>query len=127
MKIGKKGRLYDPVFKRMVVDEYLATRQRMQLLQVKYGIKGKSTLQRWVKDFGYPYKKAKTLPTFGQLIFATLKKPADKATNEELLKKIRQLERQLEDEKLRSEIYIRIIDKAEKEMNIPIRKKPNTK
>ena len=44
-----------------------------------------------------------------------------------LQKKLKELERQLEDEKLRSEIYLRIIEKAEKELNIPIRKKPNTK
>lgn len=127
MKIRKRGRLYDPVFKRMVVDEYLATRPPMETLQRKYGIKGNSTLQRWLKQFGYLDKKQKPLPKFGELIFPTLKKPADKATNDELQKKIRELERQLEDEKLRSEIYVRIIDKAEKELNIPIRKKPNTK
>ena len=50
--------------------------------------------------------------------------PGDHA---ELQKRIRQLERQLEDEKLRTEAYKRIIAKAEQELKISIRKKHNTK
>ena len=42
-------------------------------------------------------------------------------------KKIFELEHQLEDEKLRSEAYARIIEKAEKEFKIPIKKKPGTR
>ena len=48
-------------------------------------------------------------------------------TEQELQARIKELERRLEDEQLRSEGYSRIIDIAEKEYNIPIRKKPNTK
>ncbi|OYZ29813.1 MAG: hypothetical protein B7Y24_14455 [Sphingobacteriales bacterium 16-39-50] len=44
-----------------------------------------------------------------------------------LLARIKQLERQLEDEQLRSEAYNKMIDIAERELNIPIRKKSNTK
>ena len=50
-----------------------------------------------------------------------------KANKKQLEEKIKELERQLEDEKLRSEAYQRIIEKAEKELKVPIRKKPNTK
>ena len=42
----------------------------------------------------------------------------------ELQKRIAELERQLQDEKLRSEAYQRMIEKAEKELHIQIRKKP---
>ena len=45
----------------------------------------------------------------------------------ELEKKVLELQRQLEDEKLRSEAYARIIEKAEQELKISIRKKINTK
>jgi hypothetical protein len=41
--------------------------------------------------------------------------------------RIKDMERRLEDEKLRSMMYSRMIDIAEKEYKIPIRKKPNTK
>ena len=45
----------------------------------------------------------------------------------DLQKKIQDLERQLQDEKLRSELYLRIIEKAEEELKIQIKKKPFTK
>lgn len=48
-------------------------------------------------------------------------------TNDELLKRIAQLEKMLEMEKLRSEGYDLMIDIAEKELKIPIRKKSDTK
>jgi hypothetical protein len=41
-----------------------------------------------------------------------------------LQKRVAELERQLQDEKLRSEAYRRMIEKAEKELHIQIRKKP---
>ena len=44
-----------------------------------------------------------------------------------LLARIKELERQLEDEQLRSDAFNRMIDIAEKELQIPIRKKSNTK
>jgi hypothetical protein len=63
--------------------------------------------------------------TFGNLIFTSLpkKKNIDATDGADLQNKINELERQLEEEKLRSEAYARMIDKAEKELNIPIRKK----
>jgi hypothetical protein len=46
---------------------------------------------------------------------------------EELQKKIKQLEQQLLDSQLKEEAYRRMIDIAEKELKVSIRKKPNTK
>mgnify|MGYP003553276454 CR=1 FL=1 len=43
------------------------------------------------------------------------------------LKKIKQLEQQLLDSQLKEEAYRRMIDIAEKELKVSIRKKPNTK
>jgi len=54
-------------------------------------------------------------------------KKIDLNDNDELQKRIKELERQLEDEKLRSEAYARMIEKAEKELKISIRKKTGTK
>ncbi len=50
--------------------------------------------------------------------------PSDNQNMHDLQKKIQQLERQLEDEKLRSELYLRIIEKAEAELKIQIKKSP---
>jgi transposase-like protein len=122
---GKIIQIYSEEFKRKVIDEYLSTGiPKMDLLR-KYGIKTKSGIQRWMKKFGYTdiYKAA--APTFTFITSPTLiKKLKDE---HELHKRIKELERQLAEEKLRSEAYARIIDKAEKELKIPIRKKPNTK
>ena len=45
----------------------------------------------------------------------------------DLCQRIKELERQLEDEQIRSFGYNRMIDIAEKQLNITIRKKPDTK
>ena len=54
-------------------------------------------------------------------------KKDDSRSSEEQEDYIKQLERKLEDEKLRSEAYKSMIEIAEKELKISIRKKPNTK
>jgi hypothetical protein len=46
---------------------------------------------------------------------------------EALRRRIKQLERELDDEKLRAEAYARLIELAEREQGISIRKKDNTK
>jgi hypothetical protein len=45
----------------------------------------------------------------------------------ELQKRVHALEQQLQDEKLRVEAYSRMIDMAEKELKVSIKKKLNTK
>jgi hypothetical protein len=80
-----------------------------------------------MKRFGYTEADKSQDVNFTRLISPDLAKKKEDATNSELLKRIKELERQLQDEKLRSELYSRIIDKAEKELKIPIRKKPNSK
>ena len=44
-------------------------------------------------------------------------------TDQTLEQRVKELERLLEDEQLRSEAYKRMIEIAEKDLNIPIRKK----
>jgi hypothetical protein len=80
-----------------------------------------------MKKFGYTDVYKSTEVKFTSITSADLPKKTDLKNDSDLLKKIRELERQLAEEKLRSEAYARIIDKAEKELKIPIRKKPNTK
>ena len=121
---GKVIQLYSERFKRKVIEEYLNTGvPKMDLLR-KYGIKTKSGIQRWMKKLGYVDNNPKvkftviTLPTVAKI---------DSNSNEELQKRIKELERQLENEKLRSEAYARMIEKAEKELKISIKKKSGTR
>jgi transposase-like protein len=123
----RRIQIYDEAFKRKVIDEYLAGGiSKMDLLR-KYNIRTKSGIQRWMKKFGYTDVYKSTEIKFTSLTSVDLTKKTDMKNDIDLLKKIRELERQLAEEKLRSEAYARIIDKAEKELKIPIRKKPNTK
>ena len=132
---GKVIQIYPEAFKRMVIEEYLNNPSvyKMDLLR-KYGIRTKSGIQRWMKRLGYkddvPREKIKR-PSFKFTIqspFALMKKTdVTKLSLEELQRKVQQLEKQLEDERLRCEGYARIIEIAEKELKLPIRKKPGTR
>lgn len=119
---------YSKQFKRKVIEEYLAAGCTKMSLIRKHNIQFKSAIQTWMRTLGYidpsPSKQRPKLK-FGQLIITSL--PKKKKPETELEKKVRELERQLEDEKLRCEAYARIIEKAEKEFKIPITKKPNTR
>jgi transposase len=121
---------YSLEFKQAVIEEYLRTGDSKVSLETKYGIKIKSGIHRWMRQLGYEdvHQKAGYL---GKTIISSLaakKTHTDPtASNQALEKRIKELERLLEDEQLRSEAYQRIIDIAEKEYHIPIRKKPNTK
>lgn len=120
--------MFDDEFKRKLIEEYLSTGCTKIELQRKYNIRFKSAISTWMQRMGYVENyKAPSLK------FSSTKRsllPAnDKKSKKELdlQKRIEDLERQLEDEKLRAEAYVRIIENAEKELKIPIRKKPNTK
>jgi transposase-like protein len=120
--------VYSDAFKRKVIEEYLVGGVSFRALMRKYKIGASSGIQRWMKKFGYACVSGPSLLVkFASLTSPDLTKKIDLKSERELLKKIKELEHQLEDEKLRSEMYARIIDKAEKELKIPIRKKPNTK
>ena len=118
---------YKRSFKKKVIEEYLSTGCTKMFLLRKYNIQFKSAIQTWMRIMGYtdPRRQSQKLK-FGQIIITSLPKKK-KLPATDLEKKIRELERQLEDEKLRSEAYARIIEIAEKEYKIPIRKKPNTR
>jgi hypothetical protein len=79
---------------------------------------------KWMRQLGYLdknlYLKPLSLPGMPA-------KDKPNQTVEELQQKIKQLEQQLLDSQLKEEGYRRMIDIAEKELKISIRKKPNTK
>src|SRR5215212_10704713 len=128
-KSGRFAQVYSEAFRRKVIEEYLSTHVSKMFLLRKYNIKMKSGIQRWMKLYGYKDNKQPVIIKFNAVKCHALirKMNTDKASKEQLEEKIRELERLLEDEKLRSEAYERIIEKAEKDLKVPIRKKPNTK
>jgi len=112
--VSKHRIRYTEEFQHEVCLEYLTGRFTKAELQNKYGIKGKSRLFTWLKKFGY--------------IAQNLIKPMSKSTsniNRSQQKKDKQ--NKLEDAQLKAEIYSKMIEIAEQEYKIKIRKNFNTK
>ena len=122
---------YSEAFKRSVIDEYLTSGMQKLIIQRKHGIKFKSAIVTWMRQLGYADadKKVSILRVSNQLELAKKYTPERSSSDDAkaLAKRIKELERQLEDEKIRTEMLTRMIDIAETEFKVPIRKKPNTK
>jgi len=96
--------------KREIVEEYLRGGTSYRELGEKYGISS-STLQRWVEAAGRDRK--------GQAGAESVEKEEEADSAAE----IRRLREELRREKLRSELLNAMIDIAEEQFEIPIRKK----
>ena len=131
-KFERNINVYSKSFRRKVIEEYLSGNETQREISRRYGIKSRSTLPRWMKELGYSNIKSEVLrkPIFEPKTQSCMapKTSSDSSDDAEKLKKrIEELERQLQDEKLRTEAYQRMIKKTEKELNITIRKKPFTR
>lgn len=128
-KTTHEFRKYAEVFKRQVIDEYLTTGSSQSFLLRKYDIRYKGAFQKWMKQLGYKdnEQKAGLLPTTTPFPLPAKEKTVPPSAVSAQEARIKELERLLEDEQLRSQAYSRMIDIAEKEFRILIRKKPNTK
>jgi|SRR5687768_867123 len=123
--------IHSKVFKQKVVEEYLSGNGTQRELTRRYGIKSRSTIPRWIKELGYSNMNNEIgrKPKLESISYTYMpsKTVSDSEDPKELQKRIAELERQLQDEKLRTEAYQRMIEKTEKDLNISIRKKPFTK
>jgi transposase-like protein len=131
-KTTKIIQVYPQAFRRKVVQEYISGNKTQRQLMRKYGIKSKGAIPAWIKFFGYVNVRNEVMrkPKFESITYSCMpsKTSSDISQDPKVLqKKVAELERQLQDEKLRSEAYKRMIEKAEKELNITIRKKPFTR
>ena len=119
--------MFDESFKRMVIEEYLSSKcSKMELLR-KYNIHFKSAIQTWMRRLGYEDRHRVQKIKFDSTLPFTASMATKNENTRELQKRIHELEQQLQDERLRSEAYLRIIDKAEKELKVSIKKKHSTK
>jgi transposase-like protein len=128
--IIKEHRHYPDSFKHSVIKEYLSGEIGYRALLKKHDIKSSGSIARWMRQLGYTKipEKARYLPSTSPSSLPVKKvnknQSSDALSQEQ---RIKELERLLEDEQLRSEAYRRMIEIAEKELNIPIRKKLDTK
>lgn len=128
-RVRQEKRAYSELFRRKVIEEYLRTGASKMSLLKKYDIRFKSAIQKWMEQLGYIdiHQKGGYLPPATIPALPSKKKQISPTSGQSQEARIKELKCLLEDEQLRSEAYSRMIDIAEKEFNIPIRKKPNTK
>ena len=115
---------YSDELKMKVVHEYVNTDVSQIELMEKYSIKGKSCITNWMRKFGL--KEDYVRPN--KLSHSIMSKGRKKTTQELALEaKVKELEKALEYEKLRSLALDTMIDVAEDKLKISIRKKSGTK
>ena len=112
---------YSYAFKLQVVDEVERGELNISRAKKKYGIQGNKTIQNWIEKFG-------NLDRQYELQLKKMKSPAQKIMELEqqiklLEKKNKSLERQLERTDKKAIFFDMMIDIAEEELKIPIRKK----
>lgn len=119
----RKVNHYPDEFKLKVVQEYLSTDKSQKELMQEYGIGGKNNITKWMRKFGL-----KT-PTEEQIkVQILMSKENKKSPREvELEAKVKKMEEALEYERLRTLALNTMIDVAERNLKISIRKKFGTK
>jgi transposase len=118
-----KVNFYPDDFKLKVVQEYLSTDISQDEIRTKYSIGGKNCITNWMRKFGMRAPSQKQIE-----LQRLMSKESDKTTRERALEsKVHNLEKALEHEKLRVEALNTLIDIAEKDFKLSIRKKPGTK
>jgi transposase len=114
IKITVPVKHYSESFKRMVVCEYERGILNKDQLQIKYGIGGHSRILEWCRKYGKLH-----YPSKGINIGRPMKDPQKQ--------RIKELEQQLKEEKLKVIAYQKLISIAEQEEGISILKKDVTK
>jgi len=104
---------YSVAFKKKVVQELSKGLLNRVELRAKYGIGGKSTISRWSKQFAILQQKEK----------AQVGRPM----KDKLKQRIKELERQLEDEKFKVLAYETLIEIVKQEDGIDLLKKGGAK
>jgi len=113
--------------RRLIVEEYLQSGKKKQEIWEKYTgqAEERGRLLRWMRQLGYDIA-----PKWGKLALSKennmpKKKLDNSIENFQLKEKIAQLEKALLNSKLRTTAYEAIIEVAEKELNISIKKSPS--
>lgn len=137
--IQKAGRLYSTSERHQIINEYLSGDCTKQQIWEKYtGEKEEhGQLLHWLRRFGYEDKKEKSRLTFAPVKISMESKmnhientenPSDTDFEKlQLEKRIRELEKQLKEAEMKAIAFSTMVDIAEREFKIPIRKKYNTK
>ena len=110
-------------FKLMVVQDYLSSGISQPELKKKYNFGGNQNIYRWMRKFGL------SKPSEDQIeLHRAMAKEKQKSTLEQELElKIKKLEEDLKREQFRTKALSTMIDIAERELKVDIRKKSGAK
>lgn len=107
---------YTDEFKIRIVEEVLSGKITKEECRYRYGIKGNSTVLRWIRKFTGSYTRFPNVSI----------KPKSEEI-EKLQEQLRLLKSELEYERLKSTSYLEMIKIAEEDLKISIRKKSGAK
>jgi transposase len=121
---GRKHRIgavskYSLEYRRQVALDYESGDLSYLQVSEKYGLSGRGLVRDWVRGFRRN----------GELVPSTPEVMTEKEKEEQdaLRKRIKELEKQLEDERLRSLGLSIMIDVVEEDLGVPVRKKPGSR
>lgn len=117
-----KNVYYSEEMKRKVIDQIITGELNLSQASRRYNIGGKCTISRWISNFMNQSQPIVTNEE-SDMVRKSREEEDPKGEIVRLREKIKQLEDQLEYEKLRSEAYETMIRIAEKEFKVPIKKK----
>jgi len=122
---------YSIELKHKVCKEHINEGTRLRVLVLKYNLSSHSLIHEWLRQLGYITginRRTRTayigIENFPPLPNKSKKSSPPLAPEQQ---QIELLKKELEDARLLAEGYRRMIEIAETELKIPIRKKPNTK
>jgi hypothetical protein len=120
--------------KRLIIEDYLQSGLSKRTIWEKYtGRNGEhGTILRWMRQYGYsPETKQRITFIDGENEMSKHKKrnydPESDFDNLKLKRRIAELEKQLHESEMKSIAFETMVDIAERELNISIKKKFNTK
>ncbi|HET8864459.1 MAG TPA: transposase [Gracilimonas sp.] len=117
----KRPQYFSDSFKLGVIQRVVTGEMTKEQARIHYDIGGSSAILNWMRKFGYTCDSPDSKPME--------KKPLKDHPSDpsELKKQLTHTQKLLEREQLRSEFYQTMIDIAERELGISIRKKSDTK
>lgn len=125
-----KKNYYSTELKHKICKEHIEDGKNLADLVRKYNLSCHSLIHDWLRKLGYieGFDRRTRSAYIGVENFSELKSKSKKSepkTAEQ--QEIESLKKQLEDTRILAEGYRRMIEIAETELKLPIRKKPNTK
>jgi transposase-like protein len=109
--------------KLQVVQEYMGTDVSQRELMQKFNIRGVNTIKKWMRKFDLQAPSQQEI----ELQRAMAKQKEKTPYERELEAKVQKLEQQLDDEQLRTLALNTMIEIAERDLKISIRKKSGAK